>query len=334
MVTQQYDPRHEKRLKNAKENFKNGKVELRRAEVEKLMHEAGIDMDRYWMPSDSMFDGLERLKYFNGAYKQRTPIPFESKKIREFVAMPKARLGMVEYVLTPDRETIGSFYVGSEGDGARNTLFAFSIVCKRDPSIKYTDFNIKLDMCVGGKEWMPLIRLDTGVRDDHRNIFENGVPVDKVSNMRTVGTPHLHLTEEFTQLYGQNLGNDSQAYNKDYVMDDPGDFKFGLSQNNPIFNQFLMDLAARNRNFNDPTCTATFTEIMTELARQQSTSDPNFFKNCVSFVGAMAHVNVMELFNENVGSQLHFGKDAPGVINNTGYPLLEDAVYGQLGGME
>ena len=114
-------------------------------------------------------------------------------------------------------------------------------------------------------------------------------------------------------------------------MQDEDNFRLSLNPGNPIFNSFLMELAARNGN-TDPTCTATFTEIMTELTRQHNCNDPNFFRNCVCFVGAMTQVNVMEMFNEHVGYDLHFGDDAPGVIETM--PVgLEDAVYGKLGGM-
>lgn len=324
------DDRQAKRLGNAKKHF-DKTPEVRRAEVDAIMADAGIDLNSYWIPHEAMFREINTWNYFEKPYKQRIPMPFKQSEIRRFISMPKARIGKVEHCDKLDKDTLGAFFVSSEDDGARNTLFAFSIVCDKNPADKYRWFNIKLDMCVGGKEWMPLVRLDSKIDEGHRNIYVDGKPVSRVEDMPSVDPPHLHVTEEFTQLYASNLGNDSQAYNQFYAMQDKEAFALSLNPQNPIFNSFLKDLAVRTNN-PDPNCTATFTEIMAELARQQEINDPNFFRNCVCFVGAMTQVNVLEMFNQNVGDKLHFGADAPGVIDRM--PIdLEDAVYGNLGGM-
>lgn len=327
-IVNKYDPRQLKRLKTVLKNYNDPN---RREIVYNNLKDVGIDLSSYWIKDDRMLDNLGGMSYFNKPYKQRIAMPFNKENIRKFIDMPKARLGSVEYCHTSDREVMGSFFVASEGGGERNSLFALSIVCNDDPSLKYTNFNIKLDMCVGGKEWMPLLRFDSAGEEDHKDIYVDGKPVSKVEDMVSVDPPHLHLTEEFTQMYGSNLGNDSQAYNQNFVMEN--EFKLSLSKDNPVFNSFLRDLAERNGNYNDPTCTATFSQIMAELSRQKDENDPNFFKNCICFVGAMTQINVAEMYNENVGNQLHFGKGEP-EVRNMEYVSAAEAVFGQLGGME
>ena len=323
-----HDFRQEKSLNKIQQNYYNR--EQRIEFINNKIKDSGIKMDEYWIKDDKLLDNLGSLNYFSTTHKQRIPLPYNSKQIREFIKMPKNRIGSVEYCHNRDREVMGAFFVSAGDGGDKNSLFAFSIVCNDDPTLKYTNFNIKLDMCIDGKEWLPLMRFDSSGEEDHKCFFVDGKPVSKVEDMQQIDPPHLHLTEDFAQLYGCNLGNDTQAYNQHYPMSP--EFTLSLNKDNPIFNSFLRDLAIRNGSVNDPTCTATFSQVMSELSRQKAENDPNFFKNCICFVGAMTQINVAEMYNENVGSQLHFGKGEP-EVRDMQHITAAEAVFGQLEGM-
>lgn len=307
-------------LREIQENKLNETAQ--KAKVAAKIREAGIDMAHYWLPDQGVLDDLKPMQFFSKPRKQKTPLPYSSKDIRKFWEMPKTRLGQVAHCYTSDREVLGSYFVATENGGEKISLFALSIVCNANPQDKYTRFSIKLDMFVDGKEWLPIMRFDASGRDPHRNFMKNGELVKSALDMDIVMPPHLHIADGFMQLYGTNLGNDTQAYNQHVLP--PEEITLSINDKNPVFNSFLQELAIKNGNYHDATCTATFGQIMEELARQKQEEDPNYFKNCVCFIGAMTGMNVAEMFGENVGPQWHFDRGE----ESQRYISVEEAVFG------
>ncbi|MBR2468340.1 MAG: hypothetical protein IKB42_04805 [Clostridia bacterium] len=155
---------------------------------------AGVDFGRLSVPDDFEF-GQFGEDYFKQRCPQQLPIPITDKQAKVLMDMKKKMIG-IPYVTKNKGKIIQGAYFVSDTDP--RYFFAVSIVTPEDGNDKFFDYNVKLDVCLSGKQWLPLARFDS-FGPGHPNYTKDGQVVEpnKVVNQRT---PHLHLYDEFTQV--------------------------------------------------------------------------------------------------------------------------------------
>lgn len=373
------DIRQADNLKVVNSNYSNLPARIKK--INSDLATLGINLREYWVENDNIIDhAYDELffqqpenqhlrethympEYFGHRQSQKVAMPYEQKDFMHFLSMPKARVGKARAYHTKTNmgndttdDCISATYIASEEGGAHISEFAVTIICKNEkPDRKYKDFSIKLDMCVGGKAWLPLFRYDSA-GTVHRNFADdNGTPYKKLDQLPEVDPPHIHMFSTAMQLFGSNLDNDQQAYNDKVpymVVDENGnkrELMFSMSENNPVFNALLESMAIRSGyKGNISEYTASFSQIMHELTIQRNGEkktgrepDPKYFKNCLGFIGAMAGCNLAELFNEKVDENFHFEvpnehnpKEMAASVITDREPSVADAVIDELGGMD
>ncbi len=244
----------DKELRQMQKNAENYTERL--AELRAEMERRGLD--KYWV-SGRTFD-FDSLTQSDSIFKvgakgpQKIAMPFTDKQFEKFREIPKKRIG-APFILTNKGKTItGTYLMGK--DAGRPVIYALSIVRNSNEKYAYTDFNIKLDMLVAGKEWLPLVRFD-GLDNEHPNYIVNGKVAQSQDRVQKISGPHIHLNNETTQVLTTDLSyttarrapapiiskakNKNQSFFKsslDYVLSECGMSSEILASNNP---EYLFD---------------------------------------------------------------------------------------------
>ena len=123
-------------------------------------------------------------------------MPFDDELIENLIKMPKKMLDKVFCYSDRGKLIHGAFLVGKQGD--KYAMFMLKIV-KDCQSNDFSDVSIKLDLCVQGKAWLNLLRLDT-IGNYHPNYIVDGKVVSKQSEMTYARPPHMHKYDYLTQV--------------------------------------------------------------------------------------------------------------------------------------
>lgn len=131
-------------------------------------------------------------KRLNGYAQEKTPsiaVPFSDSTFELFKRMPKKIIGKAFRNNSLGKCTDVYILIGkNEG---KNVLFTLAIR-KHSPD-DFSHMNIKLDLWVKGKEWIPIARIDTSGYA-HPNYFDiNGEIAKSFTNIQKINTPHMHL---------------------------------------------------------------------------------------------------------------------------------------------
>lgn len=284
----------------------------RRAEVEELMKQYGIDLNKYYLedPCEFDYDKLSNSRHFESRHAQNIPMPFKMEEVIRLAKLPKHRINRIESIYENGKNGFGTFLLAREGD--KFTLFSFSLVADSQENAKYTNFHVKLDICVGGKEWMPLIRYDSSGQK-HPNYIVNNKVVKNESDVEFVRPPHIHVVDEYSQLYAANLSNNIQAFNAEHPM--AKDLTLPIENNNPGFNSFLKELMFNN-NFKSGN-EIPLALIMQELDKERVSGEDANFKNVLNFMMTFCGVDSREIISEYADENWHYGKGQPALVDGS-----------------
>lgn len=141
-------------------------------------------LTNYHLPQDFDFSEVDD-RVFAERTCQTIPVPLDESVFNKFLNIEKKIINLP----FTNKSVHGCYLVGN--DNGKPILFALSIVKKSD-----IDYNIKLDVLVGGKEWLPLCRLDT-FGPSHPNYFNS----DKILDVpQRAPTPHLYINNQLTEI--------------------------------------------------------------------------------------------------------------------------------------
>lgn len=194
----------------------------REAELVANMKEKGLD--KYWITRDYDLQGLlntDDIFRVGARGPQKTPMPFSDELFEKFRKMPNKkiirapkRLSNINKLRNENKLIYGTYFMAK--DFCRPVIFAFTIVKNGDTKYANTDFILKLDMLVAGKEWLPLLRFDS-LGSDHPNYIVDGKVVRDSDNVERISGPHIHLNNSATQVLTTDLSYTTAYKAPDYI---------------------------------------------------------------------------------------------------------------------
>lgn len=210
-----------------------------KAEKIKKAQEAGIDFNNLQIPDNFDFQALTG-DYFLKRCPQEVAAPITNEQAQTLMRMKKMMIGQpyTKPSKTGGKLIHGAYFVSRTEP---RYLFAVSIVTPEKGDDKFFDYNVKLDVCLSGKQWLPLARFDS-LGPAHPNYVQNGKVVEKV-DVPNAETPHLHTYDEYTQIVCDDLEYslanevDRSLYNMKDAKN-PQYFKAGIQS---FFNMFGVD---------------------------------------------------------------------------------------------
>lgn len=176
-----------------KQNEKN-KQKLEKELIAQTKKELGKDIFKhYHLPADFDTKKLEDKEIFSGRFEEKHSFPFTDEQFDHFIGLEKFPITS-PVVLNEKNNKIQGVYLAAKDNG-RLILYALTIVNEGG----YNEFDkttIRLEMSVGGKEWMSLLRLDNSGAP-HPNYIENRSGggrnlVDDYSQIKGINPPHIH----------------------------------------------------------------------------------------------------------------------------------------------
>ena len=190
-----------KSLRQMQEN--EARYKERESELIANMKRQGLD--KYWVTRD--FD-IEELVQSEDIFRvgargpQKTAMPFSDKSFDTFRGMKKKAIGAPIMINNGAKIVHGTYLMGKAS--GRPVIFAFSIAKDKNERYAYKNFNIKLDMLVAGKEWLPLVRFD-GLDNPHPNYIVDGKVVPDTEHIETTSSCHIHLNNSAVQVLSNDL---------------------------------------------------------------------------------------------------------------------------------
>ena len=163
-------------------------------------------LNKYWVGSKFNTQALlssDDIFRIGARSPQKVAMPFPEKHFEMFREMPKKAIGNPFMISNGPKLVHGTYLIGKDR-GGRPVVFAFSIARDRNEKYAYKNFNIKLDMLVAGKEWLPLVRFD-GLDNPHPNYIVNGKVVSDTEHVETTSSCHIHLNNSATQVLTNDL---------------------------------------------------------------------------------------------------------------------------------
>lgn len=177
-------------LKNERK-YKNIKIKLIKMVCKKYGQQVFSDFS---LPNDFDFANLSE-DYFNNTYIQNMSIPLSTNNFKMLTSLPKKAINTPYIFNSKDKHIIGQYLLGSLDN--KPVLYAFSIV--QDQKHKTEDFNLKLDVCVNGKEWVQLARFDS-CGAPHPNFYDENSFAKDITELSYVPTPHMHYCIQRSQI--------------------------------------------------------------------------------------------------------------------------------------
>ena len=136
-------------LKNERK-YKDTKIKLIKLVCKKYGQQVFSDFS---LPIDFDYDTLN-AEYFDKTYTQNMSIPLSTNQFKMLTTLPKKAINIPFVFNSKDKHIIGQYLLGSINN--KPVLFALSIV--QDAKNPTEEFNIKLDACINGKDWIQLTR--------------------------------------------------------------------------------------------------------------------------------------------------------------------------------
>lgn len=176
-----------KTLEQYKENEKNF-YQIKNRLIYNIQSKYGDKFfSEYWLPEDFDIKKLDE-KTFETSYTQNMPLPFSNRLINLFISMPKKPYNDV-YSFNKRGKNVTGTYLYSKHNG-KPIVFAFSII-KNCAYNDFLDFSIKLDVFIGGKEWLNLLRFDS-LGAPHPCYFQGKKVYENESDIIYAKAPHIH----------------------------------------------------------------------------------------------------------------------------------------------
>lgn len=133
--------------------------------------------------------------YFEKTYTQNTAIPLTDTAFKNLINLPKKAINTPFVFNSDDKHITGQYLLGSLS--SKPVLYALSFVQdKKNPT---TEFNLKLDACINGKDWIQLIRFDSA-GEPHPNLYDENTFAKDMSEVTYVPAPHIHYCIQRSQI--------------------------------------------------------------------------------------------------------------------------------------
>lgn len=137
---------------------------------------------------------------FKSRSNQTLPLPFPNEMFDLFIKMPKKAINNVYNFNNKGNNITGIYLIGKHN--SKSVLYALSVVRFLGYN-DYLNFCIKLDVCIAGKTWLNLLRLDS-FGPAHPNYFEGKKVFTDESSVPYIQTPHLHVNSQENQILAYN----------------------------------------------------------------------------------------------------------------------------------
>ena len=181
-------------LKNERK-YKDTKIKLIKLVCKKYGQQVFSD---YSLPKDFDYDTLN-AEYFDKTYTQNMSIPLSTNQFKMLTTLPKKAINIPFVFNSKDKHIIGQYLLGSINN--KPVLFALSIV--QDAKNPTEEFNIKLDACINGKDWIQLTRLDSSGAP-HPNFYDENSFALNTEELTYVPAPHIHYCIQRSQILNGN----------------------------------------------------------------------------------------------------------------------------------
>lgn len=177
-------------LKNERK-YENVKIKLIKMVCRKYGQQVFSDFS---LPDNFDFCTLNE-EYFNKTYIQNMSIPLSTNNFKLLTSLPKKAINVPYIFNSKNKHITGQYLLGALN--GKPVLYAFSIV--QDQKHKTDEFNLKLDVCVNGKEWVQLARFDS-CGAPHPNFYDENSFAQNVNELTYIPTPHLHYCIQQSQI--------------------------------------------------------------------------------------------------------------------------------------
>ena len=173
-------------------NYNNLKWELI-SQAKKIL---GDDfLHNYYLPKNFDLHSLND-EHFRSRTSQEISMPFKNDVFKKFLKMKKFAINDVYMFNQKSKNIHGVYLIGKEN--GESVLFCLTIV-KNIEEDDFLDFTIKLDVCIKGKQWLNVIRLDS-FGPAHPNYIVDGKVVENEEDITFAKTPHMHINSQEVQV--------------------------------------------------------------------------------------------------------------------------------------
>lgn len=148
----------------------------------------------YSLPKDFDYSKLTG-DYFLDTYTQEISIPLTTNNLKKLMTLPKKAINTPYFYNQNGHFVAGQYMIGNLS--GKPVLYAFSII--RDEKRANDAFNIKLDVCVNGQQWLQLARLDS-VGTPHPNFYDENQFAQNEDELAYVPAPHMHYAVQRSQV--------------------------------------------------------------------------------------------------------------------------------------
>lgn len=177
-------------LKN-KDKYDNIKIKLLKNACKKLGYNVFKDFD---LPQTFNYDCLN-ADYFNKTYTQTMSIPLTDNVFKMLTKLPKKAINTPFVFNSKDKRITGQYLLGNYNN--KPVLYALSII--QNEKNANTEFNLKLDVCINGKEWIQLARFDSSGAP-HPNYYDENTYAKNSNEINYVPAPHMHYCIQRSQV--------------------------------------------------------------------------------------------------------------------------------------
>lgn len=177
-------------LKN-NNKYNNIKIKLLKTACKKLNCNVFKEFD---LPQTFNYECLT-ADYFNKTYTQTMSVPLTDNVFKMLTNLPKKAINTPFVFNSKDKHITGQYLLGNYNN--KPVLYALSIIQNEKQST--TEFNIKLDVCVNGKEWIQLARFDSSGAP-HPNYYDENSYAENSNEINYVPAPHMHYCIQRSQV--------------------------------------------------------------------------------------------------------------------------------------
>lgn len=176
-------------LKNQRK-YNRAKLHLLRATSKEYGYGVFTDSS---LPDNFDYSSLS-VDYFYDTYTQTFAIPLSDDAFKTLTSLPKKAINTPFIFNRGDKRICGQYMIGNLK--GKPVLYAFSIIQADNNS---DEFNIKLDVCVNGKDWVQLARLDSQGAP-HPNYYDENSFAKSQLDVTYVPAPHIHYCIQRSQV--------------------------------------------------------------------------------------------------------------------------------------
>ncbi len=177
-------------LKN-KRKYKNIRLKCLNLMYKRYGYDLFVDCN---LPSNFNYDSLT-MDYFTRTYTQSVPIPLSDKMFKKLTRLPKKVINTPFRFYNGGKRICGQYMLSTFN--GKPMLYAFSVI--QDEKSPNENFNLKLDVCINGKDWIQLARLDSAGAP-HPNYYDENSFAKEQSDVQFIPAPHVHYCIERSQV--------------------------------------------------------------------------------------------------------------------------------------